>query len=130
MSNTTDLIARLRTCRKDGLAAATLWSEAADALEAMSERLAFHVAFTRDAQNLCQAAQKQVEAQAREIEALRSALRKVLDTRSKEAKAAESYRNVAENCSDSSYACKAHERAMFAAIDAEREARKLLNDGE
>ena len=57
---------------------------------------------------------------------LRAALIKVLDTHKAEAKAAESYRNIAENCTDVAYACIAHGRAMFAAMDAEREARILL----
>ena len=58
--------------------------------------------------------------------ALRDALAKVLDTHNREAKAAMSYRNARENFSGSSDERNAHERAMLAACDAEREARVLL----
>jgi len=71
MSDTTDLISRLRAVCETGCDP-DLPFEAADALEAMSERLAFHVAFTREAQDLCSVAQAQVREQAREIEALRA----------------------------------------------------------
>lgn len=59
-------------------------------------------------------------------DSLRDALVKVLDTRNREAKAAMSYQNARENFSDSADERKAHERAMLAASDAEREARVLL----
>ena len=81
-----------------------------------------------------------IEAQAREIEALRAdavvwkcqvdslrdVLAKVLDSRSKEAKAAMSYQTARENYSDDTVERKAHERAMLSACDAERKARLLL----
>ena len=57
---------------------------------------------------------------------LRDALQKVLDTHSREARATMSYQNARENFSDSSDERKAYERAMLAAIDAERDARVLL----
>ncbi len=57
---------------------------------------------------------------------LRNALRKVLDTHEREAKAIMSWQNAQENFSDSSDERKAHERAMRAASEAEREARLLL----
>lgn len=59
-------------------------------------------------------------------DSLRDALTKVLDTREREAKATMSYRNARENFSDSIDERKAHERAMLAASNAEREARTLL----
>lgn len=58
--------------------------------------------------------------------AISSALQKVLDAHSREAKATLSYRNARENFSDSSSERKAQECAMLAASDAEREARVLL----
>lgn len=57
---------------------------------------------------------------------LRAALVKVLETHEREAKASMSYQNARENFSDSVDERKAHERAMLAASDAEREARVLL----
>ena len=57
---------------------------------------------------------------------LRDALHKVLDTHETEAMSAMSYRVARENFSGSSDERKAHERAMQAAIDANREARVLL----
>ena len=57
---------------------------------------------------------------------LRDALRKVLDSHDRYAKATMSYQNARDNFSDSSEERKAHERAMLAACDAEREARVLL----
>lgn len=59
-------------------------------------------------------------------DSLRDALRKVLDSHDRYAKATMSYQNARENFSDSSDERKAHERALFAASDAEREARTLL----
>ena len=59
-------------------------------------------------------------------DSLRNALVKVLDTRNREAKAAMSYQSARENFSDSADERKAHERAMLAASDAEREARVVL----
>ena len=59
-------------------------------------------------------------------DSLRDALVKVLDTHNREAKAAMSYQNARENFSDSIDERSAHERAMLAASDAEREARVLL----
>lgn len=61
-----------------------------------------------------------------QVDSLKDALLKVLDTRNKEAKAAMSYQVARENFSDSSDERKAHERAIFAAGDAETEARTLL----
>lgn len=61
-----------------------------------------------------------------QVDSLRAALVKVLDTRNREAKAAMSYQNARENFSSSADERKAHERAMLAASDAEREARVLL----
>jgi hypothetical protein len=59
-------------------------------------------------------------------DSLRDALRKVLDAVDREAKARMSWQNARENYSDSVDERKAHERAMLAASDAEREARVLL----
>ena len=59
-------------------------------------------------------------------DSLRDALVKVLDTHNREAKATMRYQNAQENFSDSTDERKAHERAMLAASDAEREARVLL----
>lgn len=59
-------------------------------------------------------------------DSLRDALRKVLDAGDREAKARMSWQNARENFSDSADERKAHERAMLAASDAEREARVLL----
>jgi hypothetical protein len=59
-------------------------------------------------------------------DSLRDALRKVLNAGDREAKARMSWQNARENFSDSSDERKAHERAMLAASDAEREARVLL----
>lgn len=61
-----------------------------------------------------------------QVNALRAALVKVLDTGSREAAATMSYQTASENFSDSTNERKAHERAMLAASDAEREARLLL----
>lgn len=61
-----------------------------------------------------------------QVNALRAALVKVLDTGNREAAATMSYRNARENFSDSSAERKAHERALLAASEAEREARVLL----
>lgn len=61
-----------------------------------------------------------------QVDGLRAALVKVLNTRNREAAATMSYQNARENFSDSSDERKAHERAMLAASDAEREARVLL----
>lgn len=61
-----------------------------------------------------------------QVDSLRDALRKVLDAGDREAKARMIYQNARENFSDSSDERKAHERAMLAASDAEREARVLL----
>ena len=61
-----------------------------------------------------------------QVDSLRASLVKVLDTRNREAKAAMSYFNARENFSGSAIERKAHERAMLAASDAEREARVLL----
>lgn len=61
-----------------------------------------------------------------QVNALRAALAKVLDAGDREAKATMSYQNARENFSDSSAERKAHERAMLAASEAEREARVLL----
>jgi hypothetical protein len=57
---------------------------------------------------------------------LRDALKRVLDTRESEAKASMIYQNARDNFSSDGHERKAHERAMFAASDAEREARVLL----
>jgi hypothetical protein len=59
-------------------------------------------------------------------DSLRDALVKLLDAHEREAKATMSYQNARENFSDSSDERKAHERAMLAASQAEREARVLL----
>lgn len=59
-------------------------------------------------------------------DSLRDALVKLLDAHDREAKATMSYQNARENFSDSVDERKAHERAMLAASDAEREARVLL----
>jgi hypothetical protein len=61
-----------------------------------------------------------------QCESLRAALLKVLDSHEAEAKATMSYQNARENFSDSADERKAHERAMLAASNAEREARLLL----
>ena len=61
-----------------------------------------------------------------QVDGLRAALVKVLDTRNREAAATMSYQNARENFSDSSDERKAHERAMLAASHAELEARVLL----
>jgi hypothetical protein len=61
-----------------------------------------------------------------QVNALQAALVKVLEKGNREAAAAMSYQNARENFSDSSDERKAHERAMLAASDAEREARVLL----
>jgi uncharacterized coiled-coil DUF342 family protein len=53
-------------------------------------------------------------------------LRRVLDTRNKEADAIVSYQVARENFSDSTAERKVQERAMLAASEAEREARALL----
>ena len=54
------------------------------------------------------------------------ALSKVLAANEAEAKAQISYQNARENFSDCSDERKAHERAMVAAMDAERKARTML----
>lgn len=59
-------------------------------------------------------------------DSLRDALQKMLDTREREAKAALSYMTAVDNFSLSLPELEAHERAMLAASDAEREARVLL----
>lgn len=59
-------------------------------------------------------------------DSLRDALVKLLDAHDREAKATMRYQHALENFSDSSHERKAHERAMLAASDAEREARLLL----
>ena len=61
-------------------------------------------------------------------DSLRDALQKVLDTREREreAKATLSYLTAVDNFSLSRPELEAHERAMLAASDAEREARVLL----
>lgn len=61
-----------------------------------------------------------------QCDSLRDALRKVLDAVDREAKARMIWQNARENYSDSVDERKAHERAMLAASDAEREARVLL----
>ena len=61
-----------------------------------------------------------------QVDSLRAALMKVLDTHNREAKATMSYQNASENFSDSADERRAQERAMLAASDAEREARVLL----
>lgn len=61
-----------------------------------------------------------------QFESVRAALLKVLDSHEAEAKATMSYQNARENFSDSADERKAHERAMLAASNAEREARLLL----
>ena len=61
-----------------------------------------------------------------QVDSLRDALRKVLDTRSQEAKANLSFQNARDNFSSHWPEQVAHERAMLAACDAEREARTLL----
>lgn len=63
---------------------------------------------------------------AAQVNALRDALKKVLDAGEREAAATMSWQNARENFSDSNHERKAHERAMLAASDAEREARVLL----
>ena len=57
---------------------------------------------------------------------LAAALRKVLDTHNREAKAAASYQVARENFRDSTDERNAHTKAMRAASDAEQEARVLL----
>lgn len=61
-----------------------------------------------------------------QVRALWHALAKVLDAGNREAAATMSMQNACENFSDSSHERKAHERAMLAASDAEREAHVLL----
>lgn len=62
-----------------------------------------------------------------QIDALRDALVRVLDTHEKEAKAAASMRVAQENYSDGGRReAAAHLRAMSAASDAEKQARTLL----
>jgi hypothetical protein len=61
-----------------------------------------------------------------QVRALWHALAKVLDAGNREAAATMSMQNARENFSDSSDERKAHERAMLAASDAEREAHVLL----
>lgn len=61
-----------------------------------------------------------------QVDSLRDALVKVLDTRNREAAATMSYQNASDNFDDSRYERKAQQRAMLAASDAEREARVLL----
>ena len=58
--------------------------------------------------------------------ALLEALKKVLDTHDREAKASMSYQNARENFSDSADERKAHTRAMVAASEAESEAREAI----
>ena len=58
--------------------------------------------------------------------ALLELLRKVLDTREREAKAFLSWHNASENFSDSAAENKDHERAMVAASNAESEAREAI----
>ena len=109
MSN--DLIERLRAVCENGCDP-DLPFEAADALEKQAREIE---ALRADAAvRKCQ------------VDSLRDALTKVLDTRNKEAKAAMSYQVASENFSDSTDERKAHERAMFAAGYAETEARTLL----
>ncbi len=113
MADITDLIARLREW---GIPTAV---RAADALTAQAATIAEQA---RELEALrADAAVRQAQ-----VDSLRDALRKVLYTRNKEAKASMSYRVARENFGDSNYERKAHERAMFAASDAEREARTLL----
>ncbi len=62
-----------------------------------------------------------------QVDSLRAALLKVLDTREKEAKAMFAWRTAVDNFSDGSMReCNAHGRAMNAASNAEKEARLLL----
>ncbi len=61
-----------------------------------------------------------------QVNGLRAALVKVLDAGDREAAATMSWQNARENFSDSSHERKAHERAMLASSEAEREARLLL----
>jgi hypothetical protein len=140
MTDTTDLIARLRSPHKGELGRVIMQYEAADALEAQAreiEALKAHNQLIADAnKELRDAAERdhcQIEALRADaavwkcqVDSLRDALRKVLDTRNKEAKAAMSYQTARENYSDDTDERKAHERAMLAACDAEREARTLL----
>ena len=62
-----------------------------------------------------------------QVEDLRAALLKVLDTRDKEAKAMFAWRTVVDNFSDDlMFECNAHSRAMMVVSAAEKEARLLL----
>jgi bisphosphoglycerate-independent phosphoglycerate mutase (AlkP superfamily) len=62
-----------------------------------------------------------------QIDALRDALVRVLDTHEKEAKAYASWRNAMENYSDGGvHESRRHTEAMVAASEAEKEARTLL----
>lgn len=62
-----------------------------------------------------------------QVDSLRAALLKVLDTREKEASAWMSYQNAVENFSGRGQKeSAAHQRAMTAASNAEKEARLLL----
>lgn len=133
MSNA-DLIARLgRIMVAPGTAGVSILFEAADALTAQASEVE-RTTNNRDmwkAQCARQAAQiEALRADAAvlkcHVDSLRDALTKVLDTRNKEAKAALSYQTARENFSDDTDERKAHERAMLAACDAEREARTLL----
>lgn len=63
---------------------------------------------------------------AEQVRALWQALAKVLDAGNREAAATMTWENARDNFSDSSHARKAHERAMLAASEAEREAHVLL----
>lgn len=105
------LVERLRDGTFYGVQA--LMNEAADEIE----RLKSHAVTLANTERLVQQLK---------TESLRDALAKVLDTSDRYAKATMSYQNATENFSDSTYERKAHERAMLAASDAEREARVLL----
>jgi hypothetical protein len=103
----TDLISRLQDeadlCRNDGATdIAALLDEAVGALRAENAVLA------------------------EQVRALWHALAKVLDAGNREAAATMSWQNARENFGDSSHERKAHERAMLAASEAEREAHVLL----
>lgn len=73
-----------------------------------------------------QAARVDIPVMKAQVDSLRTALQRVLEARNKEAKATTSYQNARENFIDSSDERMAHERAMLAASDAERDARLLL----
>ena len=95
---------------------ARLTAELESLQEGYGQQLAANVRLTAD-----------LAASRAEVEALRLALRKVLDARDEEAKARFSYENARDNfTSGAALESRRHQRAMLAASSAEKEARLLL----